>query len=412
MVARLGRTSFSKRVIAVALVVSAGAFFSLIFIQRNCANSAAIIIRDASVSPGYVLVSPYIGDTFYDAPGKVELMGMNGHIAHEWRTQYQTLYAILQENGNLFVTMTPPINQSSYPSGGTTGEIEELDWKGNVLWHYEDSEMTHDFDVLPDGNIAYTRWEQAPASFAQNVVGGMQGKDSDVWTDGIVVVNRDKQVVWKWHMYDHLDPRQYPLGSLTPHSDWAHTNSIRYVADNPITHTPAFLISARDISTLFMIDAQNGSVIWQSPKNMFSLQHDATLLANGDVMVFDNGLFRPQGRPYLWSRVVELDPRTNAIVWEYYGGATGAEQAQFAVSIMGGAQRLPNGNTFITLSTEDKMLEVTPDKRVVWEYFDDSRTADGHQPIVFKARKYMPEGTAWSGRIDMSAKMLGLACGG
>ena len=43
-----------------------------------------------------------------------------------------------------------------------------------------------------------------------------------------------------------------------------------------------------------------------------------------------------------------------------------------------GAQRLPNGNTVITsygqnAPGEVKMLEVTPDKKVVWTYRDDKK---------------------------------------
>ena len=358
-----------------------------------------VLVNKPGVSNGYILVAPYIGDSNYSAPGKVNLMDIDGRVVHSWKTKYQVLYAILQPNGHIYVAMTPPINQSAYPSGGTTGEIQELDWNGDVLWDYSDNEMTHDFEVMPNGDIAYTRWEQAPASFARGVVGGMQVATTSVWTDGIVVVNRAKQIVWQWHMYDHLDSKEYPLGPLTPRVDWAHVNSIRYTADNPITHTPAFLISVRHISTVFFVDAKTGSIIWQSPKNAFSLQHDATLLDNGNVMVFDNGLFRLQGRPYLYSRVVEIDLRTNKIVWEYKGGKTGAEQAQFASSIMGGAQRLPNGNTLITASTAGKIMEVMQEKQIVWESLNENRSLDGRQAIIFKARKYDQLGRAWANHL-------------
>ena len=321
---------------------------------------------------------------------------------HMWPTKYQTLYAILANSGNLFVAMTPSINQAGYPSGGTTGKIQELDWDGNVVWDYSDNQMTHDFEVLPNGDIAYIRWEKAPDSFARNVVGGMQTATSSVWTNGIVVVNRQKQIVWQWHMHDHVNPQTYTLGPLTPRSDWAHVNSIRYIADNPVTHIAAFLISVRHISTVLLIDAKTGSVIWQSPKDMFSFQHDATLLDNGNVMVFDNGLFRTQSRPYLYSKVVEINHKTNEIVWEYRGGKTGAEQAQFASSIMGGTQRLPNGNTLITQSTGGKIVEVTQEKEIVWEYESNNWTSDGRQAIIFKARKYDAVGTMWAGYLDSS----------
>lgn len=41
---------------------------------------------------------------------------------------------------------------------------------------------------------------------------------------------------------------------------------------------------------------------------------------------------------------------------------------QFYSKIMGGAQKLKNGNTLITLSLLGKVVEVTPDKKTIWKY--------------------------------------------
>lgn len=49
--------------------------------------------------------------------------------------------------------------------------------------------------------------------------------------------------------------------------------------------------------------------------------------------------------------------RDGTVVWEY----TGVENA-------GDAQRLANGNTLISCGTQKRVLEVTPDKKVAWEF--------------------------------------------
>ena len=402
----LGLMLKAGMVLAIVVAIASGLTLDR-YLLRECdrlmAGGHVLIDDHGAISPGYILLSPYYSGNFNAAPGRVSLLDNYGRVVHGWKTRYQTLYSILEPNGHLFVAMTPPINQQAYPGGGTTGEIQELDWNGNVLWQYDDSEMTHDFEVLPDGDIAYTKWEQAPQRFAAQVRGGMQSATSSVWTDGIVIVNKDKQIVWQWHMYEHLDPSEYELNAYTPRSDWAHLNSIRYTSDNPITHVPAFLISVRHISTIFLIDAKNGEIIWHSPQGMLSMQHDATLLDNGDILAFDNGLFRPQSQPYMYSKVVEIDPETNKVVWQYSAGNTGAEQVQFASSIMGGAQRLSNGNTLITDSGGDRLLEVTPDKRIVWEYFNENRNEQGEPGIIFKARIYDPTGTSWASRVQSTS---------
>jgi hypothetical protein len=79
-----------------------------------------------------------------------------------------------------------------------------------------------------------------------------------------------------------------------------------------------------------------------------------------------------------FSRVLEIDPRTLEIVWEYKqpkpsedlndDGAIRGNEKFFFSNIMGAAQRLPNGNTFITEADTGRLFEVTIKGKVVWEY--------------------------------------------
>ena len=56
------------------------------------------------------------------------------------------------------------------------------------------------------------------------------------------------------------------------------------------------------------------------------------------------------------NRMLELDA-SGKVVWEY----TGVENA-------GDAQRLPNGNTLISCGTQKRVIEVTPDKKIAWQF--------------------------------------------
>ena len=51
------------------------------------------------------------------------------------------------------------------------------------------------------------------------------------------------------------------------------------------------------------------------------------------------------------------------VVWSY-----GNPRAGFFSPIVSGAQRLPNGNTLISCGTQKRVIEVTPDKQIVWEF--------------------------------------------
>ena len=93
----------------------------------------------------------------------------------------------------------------------------------------------------------------------------------------------------------------------------------------------------------------------------------------GNLMVFDNGGSSGYGAPTAvspdgsaiyqraGSRVLEINPTTLELVWSYTG-------PRFFSTNISGAQRLPNGNTLITEGAPGRLLEVTADRRVVWEY--------------------------------------------
>ena len=70
-------------------------------------------------------------------------------------------------------------------------------------------------------------------------------------------------------------------------------------------------------------------------------------LANGNILAAHEG----EGA------VREGWTPSGKVVWEY----TGVENA-------GDALRLPNGNTLICCGTQKRVIEVTPDKQIVWEF--------------------------------------------
>ncbi|MBY0293944.1 arylsulfotransferase family protein, partial [Patescibacteria group bacterium] len=74
-------------------------------------------------------------------------------------------------------------------------------------------------------------------------------------------------------------------------------------------------------------------------------------------------------------------------------------------SIMGGTQRLANGNTLITFSTQNRLIEVTQDGKIVWDYTNRFTDEKGRQYILFKTHKYLPEGTEWGAYLKQSVSM-------
>jgi hypothetical protein len=83
--------------------------------------------------------------------------------------------------------------------------------------------------------------------------------------------------------------------------------------------------------------------------------------------------------------VLEFDPVTLKKVWQY--GSPGGPDA-FASFYASSAQRLPNGNTLITNTLDNDLLEVARDGRVVWRI---ETTVIGDQPLVYRTYRVPPE---------------------
>jgi hypothetical protein len=122
------------------------------------------------------------------------------------------------------------------------------------------------------------------------------------------------------------------------------------------------------------------------------------LPGEGNFLVFDNGgvsgygYFGMSNRFRLWSRVVEFNPVSLEIVWEYkfirlswLFPRTGQYHRFFSYYI-GSAQRLPNGNTLISEGANGRVFEVTNKSEIVWEYVAPTRLQQ-----IYRAYRIPPE---------------------
>jgi acetyl esterase/lipase len=117
----------------------------------------------------------------------------------------------------------------------------------------------------------------------------------------------------------------------------------KYLKAAPVTHT--LLISDHGPNgEIAEIEWPSGKVLWKMPNDH---GHDVQALPDGHVLFTIN----PQ------KKVVELDGAHNP-VWTY------SEGLEHPIA----AQRLAGGNTLIGDAKLGKLVEVTPDKRVVWKY--------------------------------------------
>jgi hypothetical protein len=236
-------------------------------------------------------------------------VNMSGEIVWEYVVPQQgTTEAELLPNNNILYTL------------GGYG-VYEIDRSGKVVWSYSTVKVSHDADRLPNGNTIF--------------VFGAEDQKSDAQ---VTEVNPEGEIVWTWYAKDHFDKAPY---KDIYEGGWTHTNAVIRLTNGNT------LISLRNFDFVVEVDP-TGEVVRTIGEGVFANQHDPEVLPNGNILMANHS------EP---NRAIEFDPTTNKIVWQSAGFKPEASPVR-------DANRLPNGNTLITGTTE--IVEVTPEGDIVW----------------------------------------------
>ncbi len=326
--------------------------------RRRTTKTGLIANDPAQACPGYLLYAPL------DSPGDVYLVNQEGVEVHQWSLPYQPgLYGYILPNGNLFYggkirDDTWDRFQSWKRFKG--GVILEVDWLGNVVWEHRDKDHHHDARRTNSGGALYLTVEPISDNRISRVQGGVPGTDDHgMWADVIVEVDSTGNRVWEWHAAEHLDPLVDIITFNDLRDEWSHGNTVVPLDDNRV------MFSFRNLSTVGIIDKTTGNIVWKIGYETLAQQHDPSMLPNGNILIFDNGSHR-QKIAMPSSRVIEVNPNTKQIVWQYQD----SPPFNFFSPYISGARRLANGNTLITEGNFGRMFQVTPQSEVVWEYIN------------------------------------------
>ena len=245
--------------------------------------------------------------------------------------------------------------------GKLSGPLIKLDQNSRILWEYRGN-CHHDLSVTEDGLIYVLTHQRQDEYPGQNLTG-------PILEDFITILSPEGKEIKSVSLIKCFiqSPYFYVMNSAGTKGDIFHTNTIEVLDGKLEEKIPIFkkgrvLISIRNLSVIALIDLEEEKVCWLL-WGMWNVQHQPTVLENGNLLIFDNSEKTGQ------SRILEFNPLTQEIVWSYRGN----EKNKFYSSIIGSNQRLPNGNTLITESETGRAFEVTRDNRIVWEFVNPNR---------------------------------------
>ncbi len=246
----------------------------------------------------------------------------------------------------------------------------KLDKDSNLIWSYKDR-THHDLFVMPDGKI-YVLTRKALLNPKYN-------KTELIVDDFITILSPGGKEIRRVSILKCLENSNYAyfLEKVREKGDILHTNTVEVLKGKLAHKSSVFksgnvLISILFLDLIAVVDMESESVVW-AMSDMWKRQHDPSVLDNGNMLVFDN-LYGT--KPV--SRILELDPFNKQIHWEYRG----TSETPFYTGDCGACQRLPNGNTLISESNSGRAFEVTPDKTIVWEFYNPHRAGKNNELIA------------------------------
>lgn len=357
-------------------------------------ESGVVIDDPARRWPGYTLYTTQM-------LCRTELIDEAGAVARSW--QYEPCgrweRGELLPGGDLVVIGADPTGRSDELIPDATRYVLRLDWNGRVLWK-RSMPAHHDVTPIAEGRLL-------ALSFRRLRIPAIH-RSIDVRDDELVVLDGDGLALETRSFLEafrrgrdrfRLRPVRPSNLGVEPWVDLFHSNSVQWIDRAlPEGGHPAFLpgrvlVCSRHQNCVAVLDWEERRLVWAWGADDLRGPHDAQLLDNGHVLVFDNGLGRG------WSRVIELDPVSATIVWEYRA----PEPAAFYTASKGSNQRLPNGNTLIADSDAGVIFEVTPQGETVWEYRSPHVDAAGQRAAIVRATRYDREFVDALGERSLSA---------
>ena len=278
--------------------------------------------------------SVFTGGLIVDAQGRVVWYG---------RTPSAPLGAARRANGHWVLLF----------GGGAGAGLIEFSALGETVHRLDASELPagqrihHAVTATPQDTLLFLTFDP------REVDGQMRnGEALWEWNPPTAALNK------RWSAFDFIDPR-FESGARSVPEDWLHANSVSLGPRGNI------VVSLHYLDQVISLASDFSAIEWRlggahstfafDPVQASSGQHSVFEVAPDRVLMFDNGVARPDGSRF--SRVTELavDRISGrvAIAWEY------RPDPPIWAPIFGSVRRLPNGHSVVAFGAPPGQLGAT-----------------------------------------------------
>jgi len=277
------------------------------------------------------------------------------------------------------------------------------------------------------------------------------------WNDAVVEIEpQTGNIVWEWNIFDHViqerdltranygsvkdNPQLLNMDALLNPPDWEFCETFMI---NGMDYNPDFdqiALSVRKMSEVVIIDhsttteeargstggrfGKGGDILyrWGNPENynrggeedrILYFQHDPQWIKHGEhkgkMIIFNNGLDFVREQSTVEIIELPVDESGNYILNE--GEAYGPKNTSMTYDSFNsdfdefspytcGSTVLPNGNIFITIGDDFRLLELNPAGELLWDYrfnYRNTSFAGLGASNVFRSEKYPIDHPAFEG---------------
>jgi hypothetical protein len=222
------------------------------------------------------------------------------------------------------------MSKANVPSGSVKVVRVAMDGTGEEDFSAQFKGQNHDFVVLPDESVAFIAYDDGCDKVSLR---SPDGSVRDVVNSGDVV-----------------------------DATMCHCNALQYSPEDQ-----TLVISELNTSTYFKVK-MNGELVWRLGGNQsdftgdgasWDRQHGLDLLGTDRLVIFNNGGMAGGAGSLAIEIKLDLMAMTATRVWTY------SAMPAIRNSVMGDVQRLDNGNTMITYSTQGILYEVDSSSTIV-----------------------------------------------